>query len=222
MNCDKNPYKIKNMFDEISEYYDFMNNCISLGTHYFIKYLSLKLLDIKQYTLILDLCCGTGDFSKIISKLSPTSKVIGLDFSAKMLKTAKQKNPQMTFIQGDCTYLPFKDNEFDYITIGFGLRNIANRTKAISEIYRILKPQGKFLHLDFGTHNTLSRMFDLIVLSAVKLTGKNFKHYKYLLESKKDFPPPDKLIKEFEKQRFKFIKRQDYLFGIISAQIMEK
>ncbi len=222
MNCDKNPQKIKNMFDEISNYYDFMNNGISLGTHYFIKHMALKILNIKPHAIILDLCCGTGDFSKIISKLYPTSKVIGLDFSINMLKLAKQKNPQSVFIQGDCTNLSFQDNEFDYITMGFGLRNIENRAKAISEIYRTLKPQGKFLHLDFGQHNKLSKIFDLIVITAVKLTGKNFKHYKYLLASKKEFPSPENLITEFENQGFKFIKRQDYLFGIISAQIMGK
>ena len=93
MTCDKNPQKIQNMFDEISSYYDKMNNIISLGTHFIIKYFALKELDIKPRSVVLDLCCGTGDFTKIISKFYPRAKVIGLDFSEKMLKLAMKKIP---------------------------------------------------------------------------------------------------------------------------------
>lgn len=222
MICDKNPQKIKKMFNEIAPYYDLMNNKISLNTHYLIKMLAIKKLNIKPNSLTLDICCGTGDFSRIINKLYPKTKVIGLDISENMLQIAKSKNPQMVFIQGDCTSLAFKNNEFDYITIGFGLRNIENRTLALSEIYRTLKPEGLFLHLDFGTHNLLSKIFDSIVPLMVKITGKKNEHYKYLLDSKKDFPAPKELMKEFENQGFKFVKRYDYMFGIISAQIMKK
>ena len=222
MQCDKNPQKIKNLFNEISGYYDKMNNLISLGSHYIIKFLSIKALDIKPNSMILDACCGTGDFSKIISKFYPSAKIIGLDFSAQMIKLAKQKNPKNVFIQGDCTNLPFGENEFDYITMGFGLRNINDRTKALYEIHRVLKNGGKFLHLDFGNHNKISRIFNIIVPFIVKISGKNSEHYKYLLASKDSFPPPDDLIKEFESRGFKLLKRQDYLFGTISAQIMYK
>lgn len=93
MACDKNTQKIKTMFDEISGYYDFMNNFISFGTHYIVKFLALKELNIQPRTMILDLCCGTGDFTKLITKFYPRAKVIGLDFSQEMLKLAKQKIP---------------------------------------------------------------------------------------------------------------------------------
>ena len=116
MDIDKTPEKIQAMFDEISEYYDKMNNFISLGTHYIIKFLALKELAIQPRTMIIDLCCGTGDFTKIISNFYPRAKVIGLDFSNKMLKLAKSKNPNGVFIQSDCTNLPFAEGEFDYIT----------------------------------------------------------------------------------------------------------
>ncbi len=222
MQCDKNPKKIQNMFDEISTYYDKMNNLISFGTHYIIKILSIKMLEIKPNTIILDTCCGTGDFSKIISKIYPKTKIIGLDFSVSMIKLAKQKSPKNVFIQGDCTALPFSENEFDYIIMGFGLRNINDRKKALSEVFRVLKDGGKFLHLDFGNHNFLSKIFNIFVPIIVKFAGKNSEHYKYLLESKESFPTPDILIKEFESAGFKFLKRQDYLFGTISAQITYK
>lgn len=117
MACDKNPQKIQNMFDDIAGYYDKMNNFISLGTHYFVKFLAIKELAIQPRTMILDLCCGTGDFTKIISRYFPRAKVIGLDFSKKMIMIAKQKNPKGVFMQGDCTKLPFGQGEFRYVTM---------------------------------------------------------------------------------------------------------
>ena len=123
----KNPEKIKKLFNEISSYYDNMNNIISFGLHKVIKTSAIKLLDIKKNSIILDLCCGTGDITKIVNKYFKSSKVIGVDSSNKMLEKAKIKNPDNLFIEADCTCLPFKDNEFDYVVISFGLRNIENR-----------------------------------------------------------------------------------------------
>ena len=222
MTIDKTPEKIKNMFDEISFYYDKMNNYMSLGSHIFVKYLALKELGLKPRTMLLDVCCGTGDFTKLISKFFPRVKVIGLDFSEKMLKVAKEKNPKGVFMQGDCTNLSFDDGEFDYVTIGFGLRNIQDRQKAISEIYRVLSENGKFMHLDFGEHNLISKIFDLIVILLAKILKKDWHAYEYLLQSKEDFPSPDKLIQEFENLGFKYVKKCNYLFGVISVQIMQK
>ena len=219
--CDKNPQKIKNMFDNIAPYYDKMNDFISFFMHKNIKKSAVKMLDIKPNSLVLDLCCGTGDFGELISILQPKSKVIGLDFSANMLKLAKQKHPQIVFTQEDCTNLPYNE-EFDYVTIGFGLRNIENRELAISQIYKSLKSGGKFLHLDFGEHNFSGKIFDNIVIFLVKILKKDEKSYEYLLKSKNSYPEPDELIKEFERAGFKFIKRKDFLFGVISAQVMKK
>ena len=222
MSCDKNPIKIKNMFDEISKYYDEMNNLISFGSHFILKILVIRELKITPQARILDICCGTGDFTKIISKLYPHTKIIGIDFSQNMLKLAKKKNPRGVFLKGDATDLPFKENEVDLIRRSFGLRNIENRSKALSEAYRVLKQGGKFLQLDFGKHNKISKIFDIVVPFAAKLFKKNEEHYKYLLNSKKEFPTSEELITEFEAHGFNLVKKCDYLFGTISAQIMEK
>ena len=222
MTCNKSPEKIKSMFEEIAVYYDKVNNLISFGTHYLIKYLCVKELDIKPRSMVLDLCCGTGDFTKLISKIYPRAKVIGLDFSPEMLKLAKNKNPKGVFLQADCTSIPFSEREFQYATVGFGLRNIEDRQKAISEIYRILETDGIFLHLDFGNHNKLSKIFDWFVSLLCKIFKNSAEHYEYLLNSKEEFPTPDEIITEFEQEGFKFIKRKDFLFGTISAQVMQK
>jgi demethylmenaquinone methyltransferase/2-methoxy-6-polyprenyl-1,4-benzoquinol methylase len=109
-----------------------MNNKISLGSHYIIKILALKQLVLRENMMILDACCGTGDFVRILSKSG--LRVIGLDFSKEMIKIAKSKNPHGVFIHGDVTDLAFGENEFDVITMGFGLRNVENRKKALEEI----------------------------------------------------------------------------------------
>ncbi len=222
MSCDKSVEKVKETFNNISSYYDKMNNIMSFGTHYLIKFFALKGLKIQKQSMILDLCCGTGDFTKILTKTSPESKVIGLDNSMEMIKLAKAKNPHSAFIQGNCLDLPFRENEFDIVTIGFGLRNIQDRSKALSEIKRVLKDGGQFLHLDFGKHNIFSKIFDLYVKFLAMFFVKDPQSYLYLIESKNEYPQPYEIIKEFEDNGFKFLKRRDFLFGVISAQVLVK
>lgn len=222
MTLDKSPQNIQNMFNMIAKRYDFMNNVISLGTHNFVKYLSLKNLDIHPHDSVLDLCCGTGDLSRNIKKIQPLACITGIDFSRQMLSIAQSKSCDIKYIEGDITKLPFEDNSFDFVTIGFGLRNISQPEKAVEEAYRVLRPGGKFLHLDFGRKNLISKIFDLIIPFTSGLFFKNENPYKYLINSKKIFPLPEELIKDFELKGFKFIKRQDYLFGVVSCQILKK
>ncbi len=222
MKLDKNPLKIKSMFDEIALHYDRTNDLISFKTHYLIKVLSVKILKIKPKSNILDLCSGTGDFVKIISKLHPDCSIKGLDNSEKMLKFAKEKNPNKEFILADCTDIPFEDNEFDYITMGFGLRNIKKRELALKEIYRILKNRGQFLHLDFGEHNFLSSVFNFTTSLFIKFFIKNKEAYKYLIASKNDFIKTDKLVYYLKKTRFKEIRNTYFLFRTICATTAQK
>ena len=125
-------------------------------------------------------------------------------------------------IKADATNLPFYDNSFDIVIIGFGLRNIENFDRAIQEIYRVLKPNGQFLHLDFGEKNFLNKMFDKIVPIATKIFTRNNSAYSYLIKSKQEFFTPEELIKTFENKGLKCIKSKDYLFKTISCQILEK
>jgi len=210
------------MFNSIADKYDLMNNIISLGTHKYAKFMSIKNLSIKSGDKILDLCCGTGDLAIQMKKKQPESEVMGLDFSEKMLEIAlkKSKYGNITFINTDCTKLPFYDNSFDIITMGFGLRNIFDTNKALSEVYRVLKPGGQFLHIDFGRKNFFSKIFDKIIPVLVKIFYKNSSPYNYLIKSKQLFPPPEGLIEVFESEGFKILKRKDYLFGVISSQVM--
>lgn len=222
MTISKKPENIRAMFDNIAEKYDFNNNLISLGLHTFVKYLSVKNLTIPDKAEILDECSGTGDIAKFILKINPLSKITGVDFSKNMLQIAEKKVPQATFIKADCTDLPFEDNRFDIITMAFGLRNIENYEKAIDETYRVLKNGGQFLHLDFGKKNFFSKIFDIIVPPLINIFYGKKLPYKYLVQSKREFFTPETLIRTFENHGFHLKLRQDYLFGVISAQIFEK
>lgn len=222
MTLDKTPKAVQNMFDKIAGKYDFINNIMSFGLHNFVKYKAVKSLDIKPYDKVLDLCCGTGDLSGITKKLYPKVSVIGIDFSDSMLEIARKKYGQIPYIKADATNLPVLENSLDFVIMGFGLRNIQNAEKAIEEVFRILHNGGYFLHLDFGRKNLASKIYDITTKVITKIFSKNVDAYKYLIKSKREFLTPDELIEDFEKKGFKLKKRQDYLFGVISAQIMQK
>ena len=223
MSLDKSPKKISKMFGDISNSYDRNNNIISFGTHNIIKKLAINELDLKDNYKILDICCGTGDVERILSKTKFKLDITGVDFSEQMLRISRHKCPDFAdFIKADATDLPFESNQFDVITMTFGLRNIQERKQAIQEAYRVLKPNGQMLHLDFGKKNLPSKIFDFIAKWGIKLFYGNKLPYEYLINSKNKFPEPDELIKEFESENFKLIKRKDYLFGVISTQIFTK
>ncbi len=213
---------IQAMFDSIAREYDFLNNLISFFTHKFIKKEAIAKLDIVSNSSILDLCCGSGDMSGIIKNICPNCKVTGVDFSLNMLKIAKDKYKNIDFQYGNAVNLQFKDNEFDNVVMAFGLRNIPDKTAALNEIYRVLKPGGSFMHIDFGEKNFASWIFDVVAIIFAKIFSKKFKAYEYLIESKKNFPPPGKLINTFRRYGFKSVQRFDFLFGVISCQIAKK
>ena len=222
MSLDKSPEKIYTMFNAISDRYDFFNNIMSFGTQILVKLLCIRLLNIKFHDKVLDLCTGTGDLARLIKKQQPKAIVTGVDFSEKMLEIAKMKGGDINYIQKDITGLPFLDNEFDFVTMGFGLRNIQNAEKAVEEVYRVLKPGGKFLHLDFGNKNLFSKIFDKMTFIITKIFSKNSSAYEYLINSKQSFLTPEDLISDFESKGFKLVKRKDFCLGVVSCQILSK
>lgn len=218
----KTSENIQKLFNAVASKYDFMNNIISLGLHKVVKKECAAELDIKAHDRVLDACCGTGDFAYFIKQKEPMAFVSGVDFSQNMLNIAKKRMLDTDFQLMDVTNLAFEDNTFDFVTMGFGLRNIANPEKALFEVYRVLKPGGKFLQLDFGCKNIFNKFFDFLTPLVAGIFTPNRGAYKYLIKSKKEFPEPDELIRDFQKIGFKFVKKKDFLFHTLSAQIMKK
>lgn len=219
---EKNSEQIREIFNHIAPHYDQNNDIISLFTHRLIKQNVVnELPELPEKVRILDLCTGTGDIAALLHKKYPSAEIVGADFSEEMLKIARQKHKNLNFIKADCQNLPFENESFDLVTICFGLRNTVDYDKTMAEISRILKPAGIFAHLDFGQAKEFAdKTFLEIVKFVAELQGDD--SYLYLLKSKFEFPPVEKLIELFAKHDLKYKMRKDYLFGMLSAQYCVK
>lgn len=216
----KNPQKIKDLFNTIAKRYDLTNEIISCFQHKKVKKQSLELLNLSENDKVADLCSGTGDIVYFLKKKYPKLDIVGVDFSENMLQIAKDKNKSTDFILADCTDLPFEDNSFDVVTISFGLRNIEDYKKAISEIKRILKPNGQLFYLDFSCDNNFSdKMFNFVIPTLVKFFYKDNIPYKYLVLSKKEFLNTKSRINLFEESGFSLKANKSYVLGVISSEI---
>ena len=225
--CSKEPQLIKRMFNQISRDYDKLNNLMTFGLHKKIKQSVIKNLAINPESKIIDLCTGTGDLAGLLKKEYPQAKIIGIDFSEKMLEIAQKKYSDIQFLEADSINLPFEDESFDLCVISFGLRNIENMPKALEEIYRVLKKGGIFINIDLSKPDKIFNFFLKPYLSFwVSFLGKLFHGdetpYKYLSASNESFPSSEELVKTFEKMGFMKIKVKKYLFGQIASQIMKK
>ena len=145
---EKDPKQVAEMFDSIAGKYDFTNDVISLGQDRLWRRATVKALDVSDGDLVLDLAAGTGTSSDAIAKKG--AEVIACDFSVGMLEVGKQQYPHLTFVAGDATALPFPDNTFEAVTISFGLRNVVDTEKALSEMFRVTKPGGKIVICEFS------------------------------------------------------------------------
>ena len=220
---DRNSDKIKALFNNIAPVYDRNNNIISLFTHKIIKIQAINLLpnELPQNIKILDICCGIGDLTKMLAEKYKSEDVTGCDFSSKMLNLAREKYKNIKFIEADCLNLPFDNDTFDIITVGFGLRNTSDYDKAIAEISRILKPNGLFLHLDFSKNAGFADIiFSTLVLIINKIQKNN--SYKYLLASRNEFLTLKELTEKCASYGLKFKINKNWINKIINAQIYQK
>jgi demethylmenaquinone methyltransferase/2-methoxy-6-polyprenyl-1,4-benzoquinol methylase len=192
--------KVNDLFARIARRYDFLNDLQSFGMHRGWKRRVVGLAQIKSDDRALDLCCGTGDISFALA--TEGAQTAGLDFSKEMLEVAAQRqdrNPQSgirnpKFIQGDAQQLPFGENEFDVVTVGYGLRNLTSWERGVDEMYRVAKPGARLIVLDFGKPpNALWRAIYFTHLQlSVPIIGLlfcgNASAYAYILESLKHYP----------------------------------
>lgn len=144
---------VKDRFSVIAGRYDLFNDIITQGMHRYWKAFLVKKAQLEKGNSALDICCGTGDITqRLLKAVGDSGCVTGLDFAAGMLAIARSRNSrkQVRLIQGDAVDLPIKDNSQDAVTVGFGLRNLTDITTCLSEVFRVLKPGGRFISLDMG------------------------------------------------------------------------
>lgn len=147
--------KIEIMFRKVAPRYDLANTVLSFGIHHLWRSRVVKLADVGPGAVILDCATGTGDLAIEFKKaVGPAGKVYGTDFCKEMLERAPQKahlaGLEIFFSQQDVTELPYEDNSFDVVSIAFGIRNVENPKKGLSEMLRVLKPGGRLMVLEFG------------------------------------------------------------------------
>lgn len=217
--------QVEQMFDTISGNYDTMNRMITLGTDQGWRRKVLKIVSDTQPESILDIATGTGDLAILLSQ-TKASKIVGLDLSAGMLEVGRLKvkelnlDSRIDMVQGDSENLPFEDNSFDAITVGFGIRNFENLEKGLTEILRVLKPNGIFVILETSvpTKFPLKQGYNFYTKMVVPMMGKLFskdqKAYAYLSESAKNFPFGKDLNNILTKVGFTSVKHEPQTMGI--------
>lgn len=225
--------QVAEMFNNIAPKYDFLNQLLSLGIHKGWRKKAIELIKNNKPKNILDIATGTGDFAIEAMKLNP-DKVIGVDISEGMLKLGIEKINKLGFQHkielklGDSENLPFGDNSFDAITVGFGVRNFENLEKGISDMYRVLKPGGLVSILEFSKpqHFPIKQVYYFYFRYVTPLIGKVFSKdnsaYTYLPESVNAFPSGEAFLKVLEQAGFKETKAHILTFGIASIYIAKK
>ena len=215
------------MFDRIARRYDLVNRLLSFGQDIRWRKKLAELLPEKQSQIILDLATGTGDVLLSLVKYSKNIRYgIGLDMSAKMLAEARRKLPgsaiseNLSLLRADATNIPCCDNSFDVVTIAFGIRNVTDVKKSLSEMHRVLNDSGKVLILEFSLPpNILIRKPHLFYLRYLLpaiggLISGDKEAYQYLNTTIESFPYGNDFLKLLDEAGFKNTKAQPLTFGV--------
>jgi len=221
VNISKKEKLVNNIFNSVSSKYDLMNDLSSLGFHRLWKQELINWIAPQPNQSLLDIAGGTGDLAKLFIKSGGLSADI-IDINYNMLINGVSNDNRIRYIVGNCEKLPIKNNVYDRITLAFGLRNMTNRQLALNEIYRVLKPGGRFICLEFSRVNDdiIRKFYDLwsfkIIPKLGKLITNNEDAYKYLIESIRMFPDQDKLSSMFVKSKFDRVKYKNLSNGIVA------
>ena len=216
---------VERVFDKVYDQYDLMNDLMSLGVHRLWKKDLINMMNPSLNQKLIDVACGTGDIAKLyLNYVNNNSKITCVDPNKGMIKKGKEKLGEfknLNWVVAHAEKLPIKENSFDFYTISFGLRNTKNLDKALAEAYRVLKPGGRYLCLEFSKIQNTN--LDLVYKSYSKLIplmGKLIvgqkKPYEYLLESIENFVNQEELISLMKENGFKKCNYRNLSGGIVS------
>ena len=216
---------VAKIFQDVFDKYDLMNDLMSLGIHRLWKKNFIHYLNPQKNTTLIDVASGTGDIAKLyLNKVKYKGSVCCVDVNKDMLDLNKKKFKESDKVKWFCNTaekLPFKKNCFDYYTISFGIRNVNNINKTLKEAYRVLKPGGRFLCLEFSKvkNEILKKIYKIYSKSIPKIgkfvVGKS-EPYDYLIDSIEEFMSQKDLLELLKKHNFEKVSYKNLSGGIVA------
>lgn len=221
--------QVRRIFDSISYRYDFLNHFLSMGVDFYWRKKAIELSRMNENSTLLDIACGTGDFS-IAAKKSGVYKIFGADLSLNMLKLFDKKANWIIGKRTQCVaeFLPFKNESFTNITVAFGVRNFYDILEGFKQFHRVLEINGKATILEFRLpSNNLIRKLYLVyfnkVLPAIgKIISKDREAYTYLPESVNEFDEKVNLVELLKESGFAKVEKYSLTFGLVQIVIAHK
>lgn len=225
-NMDKNPEEVAAMFDGVAKRYDIVNDLLSLGRTKAWRRATTAIINPRPGMKILDLAAGTGSSSEPLAAAG--ADVIPADFSEGMLAAGRKARPHLAFTKADALNLPFADNEFDLVTISFGLRNTQKTAKALAEMLRVTKPGGEIVICEFSSptfapFRTIYTNYLMRALPAIaKKTSSNPDAYIYLAESIRAWPDQKALAAQIEAAGWSDVTWSNLTGGVVAVHKARK
>ncbi len=198
-------HRVASVFDSVAKHYDIMNDVMSMGVHRLWKKIALDTSGVRAGHKVLDLASGTGDLAARFSKMvGAQGEVVASDINANMLKVGRERLTDrgvvgnIEYVQANAEALPFPDNYFNFASIAFGLRNVTDKEAALASLYRVLKPGGRLMVLEFSKPmEALKPIYDTYSFKLLPLMGKlianDAESYRYLAESIRMHPDQETL-----------------------------
>ena len=222
--------KVAGVFDSVASRYDLMNDLMSLGVHRLWKRFAVDLCGIRPGNRVLDLAGGTGDLSsRLLPLVGPKGRVVLSDINASMLQEGRKRLVDegavgnINYVQADAEQLPFPDGTFDGVTIGFGLRNVTRKERALAAMHRVLKPGGRVVILEFShpVAPGLKPAYDLYSFAILPVLGQlvagDAASYRYLAESIRMHPDQNTLLHMMEEAGFDRCQYFNLSGGIVAV-----
>ena len=216
---------VTKIFQDVFDKYDLMNDLMSLGIHRVWKRQFITWLNPQKNTILIDVASGTGDIAKLyLKKINYNGNVFCVDENKDMLNINKKKFhgiPNVKWFCNNAEKLPFENDYFDYYTISFGIRNVENISKALEEAYRVLKPGGRFLCLEFSkvkseVLNKLYKTYSKSIPKVGKIIVGKSEPYEYLINSIEKFYNQEQFSDKIKKQNFSNISYRNLSGGIVA------
>jgi demethylmenaquinone methyltransferase/2-methoxy-6-polyprenyl-1,4-benzoquinol methylase len=220
---------VDDLFSAIAPRYDLVNDLQSLGLHRLWKQRLMRLAKASAASHVLDLCCGTGDVACRFAERG--ARVVGLDFNEEMLAVARKRQTvqhPVNYLRGDALHLPFGDGHFDIVSVSYGLRNLADIEGGLREMYRVAKPGGRLLVLDFGKPQRplLRNVYFAYLEHCVPVFGRVFwgdaALYGYIVESLRHYPAQEGVAALMRKLNCRGVRVHNLLGGMMSINYGEK